>query len=77
MIYKITLNNYHGDTFFELYHDKANAQARMYEFAQEGKRKCDFESDEGNDLTWFDANYNEYDTYINLHECELESLFCD
>lgn len=77
-IYKIKLDNYEGDTTFELYHTETAARARMYELVQEAKDKEEFDYQEDEDeLSFFDANYNEFSTYITLRKTTLESLFMD
>lgn len=76
IIYKITLDNYQGDSSFELYHNKSNAQARFAELIAEGRRKDEFDLDE-NECSYFDCNYNEFCTFITIEECTLNELFCD
>lgn len=75
-IYKITLDNYHADSSFELYRNKSNAQARFAELIAEGRRMNEFDLDE-NEFSYFDSNYNEFSTYITIEECTLNELFCD
>lgn len=77
-IYEIILNNYKGETTFELYHTETAARARFYELAQEAKYKEEFDYEEGdNEFSFFDPHYNEYSTYIVFNKITLESLFMD
>lgn len=75
-IYKITFNNYQGEDSIELYHKKENARTRYQELMEEGKRCQEFDRSEFS-FSYFDANYNEYSTFINFEECDLDSLFYD
>lgn len=75
-IYKITFDNYHGENFIELYHKKENARARFQELMEEGKECQEFCGDEFS-FSYFDSNYNEYSTFIDFEECDLDSLFYD
>jgi hypothetical protein len=78
IIYKIDLDNYHGESNFELYHNKNNARARFKELLAEGRRKSEFNHYEDEDeFSYFDSNYNEFSTYITLKECALDELFYD
>ena len=43
---------------------------------KEGKECQEFCGDEFS-FSFFDANYNEYSTFIDFEECELDSLFYD
>lgn len=81
-VYVITYDNYEGDNFFELYHDKLSAEAKLYELRQEGKEQEEYKEDlylenDGAEISWFDANYNEFSTFITLTKTDLESLFFD
>lgn len=77
-IYEIKLDNYEGETTFELYITETGARARMYDLIQEAKDKNEFDYQEDDDvLSFFDPNYNEFSTYITLRKTTLESLFMD
>lgn len=77
-IYKLTLENYEGETTFELYHTELAARARVYELAQEAKDKEEFDYEDGDTaFSFFDPRYNEFSTFIFLEETTLESLFMD
>lgn len=77
-IYEIILDNYKGETTFELYHTETAARARMYELVQEAKYKEEFDYEEDDDeFSFFDPNYNEFSTFITLRKTTLESLFMD
>ena len=75
-IYKITLDNYCGENSIELYHNEENARKRFKELQEEGENYEEFEDDEF-EISFFNPNYNEYSTFINFEECELDSLFFD
>lgn len=75
-IYTISLENYQGETFVEHYFQKKNALARFHELQKEGKAKDEFQSRQ-NSFAFFDANYNEYSTYITLTDGTLKDLFMD
>lgn len=75
-IYTISLENYHGETYVEHYFQKKNALARFHELQKEGKAKDEFQSRQ-NFFEFFDANYNEYSTYITLTDGILKDLFMD
>lgn len=75
-IYRIYLNNYQGEDSFELYHKKENALARYQELMEEGKICQEF-CKEDSSFSFFDAEFNEYSTFIYFDECELNSLFFD
>lgn len=75
-IYKITFDNYLGENFIELYHKKENAHARYQELIKEGKKYSEFYEDNFS-FSYFNADCNEYSTFIDLKECDLESLFYD
>lgn len=76
-IYYIKLNNYHGEDDIEYYRNKKNAYHRYNELFDEGKHKKEFKQENINSFSFFDSSYNEYSTYISLHECLLNELFCD
>jgi len=76
IIYKITLDNYHGESTFELYHNKDNAYMRFMELQAEGIHMNEFDCDE-NEFSYFDCNYNEFSTFITIEECTLNELFND
>lgn len=77
-IYVIKLDNYEGETTFELYHTECAARARLYELAQEAEDMDEFDYEEDdNELSFFDPSYNEFSTYITLRKTTLESLFMD
>lgn len=77
-IYELTLENYEGETTFELYHTECAARARLYELALEAEDmdEFDYQEDDGA-LSFFDPSYNEFSTFITLRETTLESLFMD
>lgn len=75
-IYRIILENYHGDSITELYHQKENALARYHKLMKEGKEHEEF-CEEESSFSFFDPRFNEYSTYIHLNKCELDSLFYD
>lgn len=78
LIYKIIFENYEGEYFTEFYHEKTNAYARFYELKLEAENKDEFEFDEETDeISFFDAGYNEYSTFIHLKTDTLENLFMD
>ena len=77
MIYQIYFDNYQGETFTELYHHKVNALKRMRELRREGKTHSEF-NEQDNTISFFDANYNEYSTYITLSNFNsIDDLFED
>ena len=77
-IYVIKLDNYEGDTTFELYHTECAARARLYELSLEAKDMDEYDYQEDEDvLSFFDPSYNEFSTFITLEETTLESLFMD
>ena len=75
-IYTITFENYHGEHFVEHYFQLQNALARFLELRDEGK-DCDEFASKKNMFSFFDANYNEYSTYISLTESLVKELFSD
>ena len=75
-IYTINLENYHGETYVEHYFQKKHALARFRELQKEGKAKDEFQSRQ-NLFAFFDADYNEYSTYITLTDGTLKDLFMD
>ena len=78
MIYQINFENYQGETFFELYHHKANAYARMFELQEENKNQNEFDSESLDEIEFFDPSYNEFSTYITLNVFNsVEDLFED
>ena len=76
-IYKITLDNYHGEYSFELYRDRKKAYDRYTALWQEGCCQEEFKCEDSDTFSYFDANYNEYSTYIMIEECKLDDLFFD
>lgn len=78
MIYQIKLDNYQGETSFELYHHEANAYARMFELREENKNQDEFDSESLDEIEFFDPAYNEFSTYITLNVFNsVEDLFED
>lgn len=78
IIYMLNLNNYQGETTFELFHQKDNAARRYNELIKENKNKSEFEYDnKGQGFSFFDPNYNEYSTFIILVKTTLDQLFED
>lgn len=75
-IYTISLENYQGETSVEHYFQMKHALTRFLELRDEGKTKDEFEFCQ-NSFAFFDANYNEYSTYITLTEGTLKDLFMD
>lgn len=75
-VYTIHLDNYHGETYAEHYFQIENALARFLELRDEGKAQDEFECCK-NSFMFFDANYNEYSTYISLTDGTLKDLFMD
>ena len=75
-VYTISLDNYHGETYVEHYFQLQHALTRFLELRDEGKTKNEFESCK-NSFAFFDANINEYSTYITLTESTLKNLFVD
>jgi len=75
-VYIISLENYHGETYKEYYFQKKHAFARFIELKKEGKMQDKFEFYQDH-FQFFDANYNEYSTYITLTDCALKDLFMD
>ena len=75
-VYKIEFSNYMGQTFIELYYKGINAKKRFRDLCKEGKKYEEFEQD-GNACTYFNADYNEYSTFITLEEVPLSALFYD
>ena len=69
-IYKLTLDNYHGETFFELYNHKYNAEHRYYELRNENKDTIEYE--DGWTFSFFNPSYNEDSTFISLSENTLD-----
>ena len=80
-IYRITLDNYHGETEIELYRNKANADKRLRELWCEAKRREELDwyddDDKLHSFSFFDSSYNELSTYISYTECQLDDLFQD
>lgn len=80
-VYVLKLENYQGETTFELFHHKDNAARRYNELLKENCRKSEFECDNEDDyvktFSYFDPDYNEYSTYITLTESDLNELFED
>lgn len=80
-IYRITLDNYRGETSIELYRNKANADKRLRELWSEAKRREELDWDDDDDklrsFSFFDSSYNELSTYISYSECQLDDLFQD
>jgi len=77
-IYVIKLDNYEGETTFELYHTECAARARLYDLAQEAEDMDEYDYEEDDDvLSFFNPSYNEFSTYITLRKTTLESLFMD
>lgn len=75
-VYTISFDNYHGETYVEHYFQLKHALARFIELQDEGKAKEEFEFRQ-NYFSFFDANYNEYSTYIELTDSTLKDLFMD
>ena len=75
--YVIEFNNYEGESFEERYRDESNAKARFYELWQEYKDYDEFDGTMFEEFSYFDANYNEYSTYITLSSYPMSELFCD
>ena len=81
-VYRIEFENYEGEYFIELYHHEANAKARFEELRTEAKNKPEFDSHDENEnyyygFSFFDADYNEYSTFITLERIPYERLFED
>lgn len=75
-IYTITFENYHGESFTEHFFQLKNALARFMALWDEGMEKDEF-AHNNNDFSFFDANYNEYSTYISMTEGFVKNLFSD
>lgn len=75
-VYTISLDNYHGETYAEHYFQKEHALARFLELQDEGKARDEFKLCQ-NYFSFFDANYNEYSTYVDLTDSTLKDLFMD
>lgn len=75
-IYTISLDNYHGETYVEHYFQMKHALARFLELRDEGQAQNEFDFCE-NSFSFFDSNYNEFSTYIDLTESTLKDLFYD
>lgn len=75
-VYTINLDNYHGETYTEHYFQLNHALTRFLELRDEGKMKDEFKSFR-NAFEFFDADINEYSTYINLTETTIKDLFMD
>lgn len=83
-IYKITFSNYDGEDFVELYHHRENAYNRFNAICEENKHRKEYyiEDEDVDDdgyimCSFFNPSINEYNTYITLIKCTLESLFYD
>lgn len=76
-IYRITLDNYCGESNVEYYRNESNAIKRFQELRNEGLSVEEFEQMEPNFFSYFDANYNEYSTYITFDKLSLDDLFED
>lgn len=77
-IYRITLENYQGETTFELYHKEENAIKRFEELRLEALSHPEY--DYKNYIfvfSFFDNNYNEYSTFIILERITEQQLFED
>jgi len=75
-VYTISLYNYHGETYEERYFQMKHALARFIELQEEGKTHDEFKFDQDY-FKFFDADYNEYCTYIAFTNCALKDLFVD
>lgn len=75
-IYTITFENYHGESFTENFFQLKNALARFTAILDEGAEKDEFEHHDNN-FSFFDADYNEYSTYISMTEGIVKDLFSD
>jgi len=75
-IYTITLTNYHGETYVEHYFQMKHALTRFLELRDEGQACEEFEFSQ-NSFMFFDPNYNEFSTYIDLTDGILKDLFLD
>ena len=79
-IYVIKFDNYHGETDFEFFHYKDNAKRRYNELLKENRDKDEFKYYYNNNeqgFSFFDADYNEFSTYISFVETSLNNLFSD
>ena len=78
IIYMLNLNNYQGETTFELFHQKNNAEQRYNELIEENKDQDEFEYyNKGQGFSFFNPSYNEYSTFITLVKTTLDQLFED
>jgi len=83
-IYYIDFENFEGDTWFELYHNKEKAYKRYTNLRKASKKMEEFCDkikfnihNERNQFSFFNADYNEYSTFITIKQIELEDLFYD
>lgn len=81
-VYRIKFENYEGEYFIELYHHEENAKARFKEVRAEAKNKPEFNFHNESEsyyygFSFFDADYNEYSTFITLERIPYEQLFED
>jgi len=75
-IYTITLDNYHGESSTEHFFQLKNALARFMALRDEGMSKDEFMHHDDY-FSFFDADYNEYSTYISMTENIVKNLFSD
>ena len=83
-IYYLNFENFEGDTWFELYHSKEKAYKRYTNLRAASKKMEEFcdeikfnKNNEKNRFSFFNADYNEYSTFITIEQIELEDLFYD
>lgn len=81
-IYRITLENYQGETTFELYHKEENAIKRFEELRLEALSHPEYDTSTDNKnyifvFSFFDHDYNEYSTFIILERITEQQLFED
>lgn len=81
-IYCITLENYQGETTFELYHKEENAVKRFEELQLEALNYPEYDDNMDNKnysfiCSYFNADHNEHSTFIILNRMTEEQLFED
>ena len=77
-IWEITYKNYQGDYFSEYYHYEKNAKETFLQLYEENQNQQEFEGclDDWK-FSYFDPNYNEYNTFISLKEMTMDEFFAD
>ena len=67
MVYILLKENFEEETYVEVYSTKEKA---MYALEEIKKKYCkyDYYLDNGTACEWFDAEFNEFSTYVSIEE---------